>query len=45
MFKVINQIIIDKSEYIEKKSNLKRISANNKWININEKIKRNLNEN
>ena len=45
IFKMINQIIIDKSEYIEKKSNLKRISANNKWININEKIKRNLNEN
>ncbi len=42
---IINQIIINKNEYIEKKNNLMKLNKNETWENINQKIIKFLNEN
>ena len=43
--KIINKIMTNKIEYSEKKKNLKKISENNTWENINKKVLKYLNEN
>ncbi len=43
--KLINQIMVNKKEYLEKKSNLKKITEGNTWENINKKITKHFDEN
>jgi UDP-N-acetylglucosamine--N-acetylmuramyl-(pentapeptide) pyrophosphoryl-undecaprenol N-acetylglucosamine transferase len=43
--KILKDILDDKSNYIKKKENLKRLNYQNTWINVNEKIIRCINEN
>ena len=43
--KIINKIMTNKIEYSEKKKNLKKMSENNTWENINKKVLKYLNEN
>tara|TARA_B100001123_G_scaffold43322_1_gene44486 strand:- start:42 stop:1130 length:1089 start_codon:yes stop_codon:yes gene_type:complete len=45
IYKIINQIMIDKSEYFEKKKNLMKFSENETWENLNKKIIKYLNDN
>tara|TARA_Y100000590_G_scaffold233503_1_gene263025 strand:- start:11068 stop:12138 length:1071 start_codon:yes stop_codon:yes gene_type:complete len=45
IYKIINQIMVNRDEYFEKKSNLKKINKNKSWDEINEKIKDILNDN
>ena len=40
----LENIINNKSDYIKKKGNLKKLNYLNKWINVNQKILKNLNE-
>ena len=45
IYKIIDQIMFNKKEYIEKKNNLLKFNKSNSWKNINNKIKKYLNEN
>jgi len=45
IYKIINQIMINKNNYLEKKNNLKKLNEKKTWENINEKIKKYLNDN
>ena len=45
IYKIINQFMTNKNEYLEKKNNLKKYYENNKWKNLNQKIIECLNEN
>ena len=43
--KLINQIMFNKKEYLEKKNNLKKLNDNQTWENINIELKKVLNDN
>ena len=43
--KLLNNILNDKREYLEKKENLKKLNKKNTWENVNQKILRIINEN
>ena len=45
IYKIINQIMVNKNEYLEKKNNLKEFNKNQTWENINQKIIKYLNDN
>ncbi len=45
IFKIINEIMLNKKDYFEKKNNLKMCSENTSWKNINETIIKSLNDN
>ncbi len=45
MYKIIDQIMFNKKEYLEKKNNLLKFKESNSWKNINNKILKCLNEN
>ena len=45
IYKIINQIMVNKNEYFEKKNNLMKINENKTWENLNKKIIKFLNEN
>ena len=45
MAKLINKILINKNDYLKKKSNLKKLKDKNKWENINNEFKKILNDN
>ena len=42
---VLNEILIDKSDYLKKKENLKKLNYQNTWNNVNQKILKTINEN
>ena len=42
---VLEDIIKNKSDYLKKKKNLKKLNYQNTWINVNQKIMRTINEN
>ena len=42
---LLNEILIDKIEYLKKKENLKKLNYQNTWINANQKIFEIINEN
>ena len=42
---ILNKILDDKSIYLKKKENLKRLNYQNTWINVNQKILKIINEN
>ena len=42
---VLKEIFDKKSDYLQKKENLKKLNYQNTWINVNQKILRNINEN
>ena len=42
---VLNEILIDKSNYLKKKDNLKKLNYQNTWNNVNQKILKTINEN
>ena len=42
---LLNEILIDKIEYLKKKENLKKLNYKNTWINVNQKILEIINEN
>ena len=42
---VLEDIIKNKSDYLKKKKNLKKLNYQNTWINVNQKILRTINEN
>ena len=41
----LENILDNKSDYLEKKQNLKKLNYQNTWINVNQKILKNINEN
>ena len=41
----LNDILKNRSDYLKKKENLKKLNYQNTWINVNEKILNNINEN
>ena len=43
--KLLNDILTDKRDYSEKKDNLKKLNYNNNWINVNQIILREIDEN
>ena len=43
--KTLRDIINNKKDYLQKKENLKKINYQNTWINVNQKILNNINEN
>ncbi|MFL2886879.1 MAG: UDP-N-acetylglucosamine--N-acetylmuramyl-(pentapeptide) pyrophosphoryl-undecaprenol N-acetylglucosamine transferase [Candidatus Pelagibacter sp.] len=43
--KVLKDIFINKSDYLKKKENLKKLNYQNTWINVNQKILKSINEN
>ena len=45
IYKIINQIMVNKNEYFEKKKNLVKFNENKTWENINQKIIKYFNEN
>ena len=45
IYEIINQIMVNKNEYLEKKNNLKKINEKKNWENINVKIKKYFNDN
>ncbi len=45
IYKLINQIMINKNEYLEKKINLKKLNENATWENVNNKLIKNINDN
>ncbi len=45
IYKIINQIMIDKNEYSLKKSNLLKLNKSNTWEKLNQKIIDHINEN
>ncbi len=42
---LLKYIFINKSDYLKKKENLKKINYQNTWINVNQKILKSINEN
>ena len=42
---LLQYILINKSEYLKKKENLKKLNYHNTWINVNQKILKIINEN
>jgi UDP-N-acetylglucosamine--N-acetylmuramyl-(pentapeptide) pyrophosphoryl-undecaprenol N-acetylglucosamine transferase len=42
---VLKDILDEKSNYLKKKENLKKLNYQNSWINVNQKILRSINEN
>ena len=42
---ILNNLMIDKSDYLNKIENLKKLNYQNTWINVNQKILKILNEN
>ena len=42
---ILNNLISEKSDYFNKKENLKKLNYQNTWINVNQKILKILNEN
>jgi len=42
---LLNDILNDKTDYLKKKDNLKKLNYQNTWINVNQKILDNVNEN
>ena len=42
---ILEDILINKSDYLKKKENLKKLNYQNSWINVNEKILKIINEN
>ena len=42
---LLNNILNDKTDYLKKKDNLKKLNYQNTWINVNQKILRTINEN
>ena len=42
---ILKDIFDNKSNYLEKKENLKKLNYQNTWINVNQKILRSINEN
>ncbi len=42
---LLNDILSDKTDYLKKKDNLKKLNYQNTWINVNQKILDNINEN
>ena len=42
---ILRDLILEKSDYLKKKENLKKINYQNTWINVNQKILKTLNEN
>ncbi len=42
---VLEDIFKNKTDYLEKKENLKKLNYQNTWINVNQKILKNINEN
>ena len=42
---LLNNILNDKRDYLEKKENFKRLNYKNTWTNVNQKILRTINEN
>ena len=42
---VLNEILINKSDYLKKKENLKKLNYQNTWNNVNQKIFKIINEN
>ena len=45
IYKIINQIMVNKNEYFEKKKSLSKLNENETWENFNRKIIKFLNEN
>ena len=45
IYEIINQIMINRSEYFEKKNNLIKLSENETWENLNRKLLKYLNDN
>ena len=45
IYKIINQILVNKNEYFEKKKNLMKFNQNETWENLNRKIIKYFNEN
>ena len=45
IYKIINQIMVNKNEYFEKKNNLMKLNENKTWENINRKLIKYFNEN
>ena len=45
IYKIINQIMVNKNEYFEKKNNLIKFTENESWENFNQKIIKYLNDN
>ena len=43
--KMINQIIVNRNDYLEKKKNLLKLTRNQSWENINIQLKKTINEN
>lgn len=43
--KIINQIMVNKNDYLEKKNNLKELNKNQTWENVNKDLKKILNDN
>ncbi len=41
----LKEIILDKSDFLKKKKNLKKLNYQNSWINVNDKILGIINEN
>ena len=42
---ILNKVLDDKSDYLKKKENLKKLNYQNTWINVNQKILKIINEN
>jgi UDP-N-acetylglucosamine--N-acetylmuramyl-(pentapeptide) pyrophosphoryl-undecaprenol N-acetylglucosamine transferase len=42
---ILNNILNDRTDYLKKKDNLKKLNYQNTWINVNQKILNNINEN
>ena len=42
---ILNNLLIEKSDYFNKKENLKKLNYQNTWINVNQKILKIINEN
>ena len=45
MEKILKDILINKTDYLKKKENLKKLNYQNTWINVNQKILKIINEN
>ena len=43
--KILNDILDNKNEYLQKKNNMEKFNYQNSWNNINQKIIRIINEN
>jgi len=42
---ILKDILMNKSDYLKKKENLKKLNYQNTWINVNQKIMKSINEN